>query len=31
VCFLVRCEQEGIELVSCPRYIRAWMKRERCN
>jgi ABC-type transporter Mla MlaB component len=31
VCFLVRCKEEGIELVSCPRYIREWMKRERCN
>jgi len=31
VCFLVRCQEEGIELVSCPRYIREWMKRERCN
>lgn len=27
--FLIRCEDEGIELVQCPPYIREWMLRER--
>jgi len=27
--FLIRCEDEGIELVQCPSYVRQWMIRER--
>jgi len=27
--FLIRCEDEGIELVECPPYVREWMRRER--
>jgi len=27
--FLVRCEVEGITLVHCPAYIRAWIEREK--
>lgn len=27
--FLVSCEDEGIELVRCPPYVREWMLRER--
>lgn len=27
--FLVSCEDEGIELVQCPPYVREWMIRER--
>ena len=27
--FLIRCEDEGIELVQCPPYVREWMLRER--
>jgi hypothetical protein len=27
--FLIRCEDEGIELVQCPAYVREWMRRER--
>jgi hypothetical protein len=27
--FLIRCEQEGVELVQCPPYVREWMLRER--
>jgi hypothetical protein len=27
--FLLRCEEQGIGLVSCPAYIREWMVRER--
>jgi len=27
--FLVRCEAEGITLVHCPAYIRAWIEREK--
>ena len=26
--FLIACEDEGIELVECPAYIREWMIRE---
>jgi hypothetical protein len=29
--FLMRCEVQGIRLVGCPGYIRAWMVRERVN
>ena len=27
--FLIRCEDEGIELVQCPPWVREWMRRER--
>jgi hypothetical protein len=27
--FLINCEDEGIELVQCPPYVREWMLRER--
>ena len=27
--FLARCEVEGITLVHCPAYIRAWIEREK--
>ena len=27
--FLMSCENEGIELVQCPRYVREWIARER--
>ena len=26
--FLNACEQEGVSLLHCPRYIREWMRRE---
>jgi hypothetical protein len=29
--FLIRCEDEGIELVQCPPYVREWMPRERAE
>ena len=29
VMFLSRCEEDGIRLRNCPRYIREWIKRER--
>jgi len=29
--FLIACEDEGIELVECPAYIREWMLRERAE
>lgn len=29
--FLIRCEDEGIELVQCPPYVREWMHRERAE
>ena len=29
--FLIRCEQEGIELTQCPSYVREWMLRERAE
>jgi hypothetical protein len=29
--FLIRCENEGVELVQCPPYIREWMSRERAE
>ena len=31
VCFLAAQEAEGVELVECPRYIREWIARERCQ
>jgi hypothetical protein len=27
--FLCRCEREGVVLRNCPRYVSAWMTRER--
>lgn len=27
--FLISCEDEDIELVQCPPYVREWMRRER--
>jgi hypothetical protein len=27
--FLIRCEDEGTDLVYCPPYVREWMLRER--
>ena len=27
--FLIRCEDDGVELVQCPSYVREWMVRER--
>jgi hypothetical protein len=27
--FLARCEADGITLVRCPAYIRAWIEREK--
>jgi hypothetical protein len=27
--FLIACEDEGVELVECPAYVREWMLRER--
>lgn len=27
--FLISCENEGVELVQCPLYVREWMFRER--
>jgi len=29
--FLITCEDEGVELVECPAYIREWMTRERAE
>jgi hypothetical protein len=29
--FLISCEDEGIEMVQCPRYVREWMVRERAE
>jgi hypothetical protein len=29
--FLIRCEDEGIALVQCPRYVRKWILRERAE
>ena len=29
--FLIRCEDEGIELVRCPPYVREWINRERAE
>ena len=27
--FLISCEDQGVELVQCPLYVREWMLRER--
>lgn len=27
--FLMSCENEGVEIVHCPRYVREWILRER--
>ena len=29
--FLISCENEGIELVRCPPYVREWIVRERAE
>jgi hypothetical protein len=29
--FLIRCEEEGIELAGCPPYVREWILRERAE
>ena len=29
--FLISCEDEGVQLVYCPAYIREWMLRERAE
>lgn len=29
--FLIACEDEGVELVECPAYVREWMTRERAE
>ncbi|PWU10513.1 MAG: hypothetical protein C5B51_04085 [Terriglobia bacterium] len=29
--FLIRCEEEGVELVQCPPYVREWVLRERAE
>ena len=29
--FLINCENEGVELVECPLYVREWMLRERAE
>ena len=29
--FLISCEDEGIELVQCPPYVREWILRERAE
>ena len=29
--FLMSCEDDGIELVQCPPYVREWILRERCE
>jgi hypothetical protein len=29
--FLIRCEDEGIELAECPPYVREWILRERAE
>lgn len=29
--FLITCEDEGIELVQCPLYVREWILRERAE
>jgi hypothetical protein len=29
--FLIRCEEEGIELAECPPYVREWILRERAE
>ena len=29
--FLMRCEEEGVELAGCPPYVREWILRERAE
>ena len=29
--FLIQCEDEGVELVQCPQYVREWIVRERAE
>jgi hypothetical protein len=29
--FLIHCEDQGIELVNCPPYVREWIHRERAE
>ena len=29
--FLMSCENEGVELVQCPAYVREWIVRERAE
>ena len=29
--FLIQCENEGIELMQCPPYVREWIVRERAE
>ena len=29
--FLIRCEEEGVELAGCPPYVREWIQRERAE
>jgi len=29
--FLIACEEEGVELVHCPPYVREWILRERAE
>ena len=29
--FLIGCEDEGVELVQCPSYVREWILRERAE
>jgi hypothetical protein len=29
--FLIGCEDEGIELMECPLYVREWIRRERAE
>ena len=29
--FLIACEDDGIELLQCPPYVREWMARERAE
>jgi hypothetical protein len=29
--FLISCEDDGVQLVHCPAYIREWMLRERAE
>lgn len=29
--FLITCEDEGVDLIQCPLYVREWMIRERAE
>ena len=31
ICFLARCQTEGISLVRCSPYINNWIAKERCR